>query len=356
MHIRLPQYSGKDYGVLAIVILPITLLINSFIFGSRYYTEGALLVPATLITAALLALDFLLCGFIAAALKKRMPRGAQTPRRLFYMILCFVALSGLFLMTGFRGYESVAAFRYRFSLNGFIWAYVCMAIINIFLTLLMEGIHRYNHWRDNLQETEQIKKAVTQSQLLGLKSQVAPHFLFNSLNTLSSLIAEDEREAEAFLNEMTKVYRYMLRGGDEQLVPLHTELRFIDAYLHLLNRRFGPSLQVALHITEGDRQKLVPHLSLQVIIENAFSQNSMTKANPLCITIASGRHNELQVCNSRQPKMISNVIDFEAGLDNLVTKYRLLNGAEVQIHEDENQRCIFLPLIENTEAVYESHA
>ncbi len=356
MHIRLPQYSGKDYVVLAIVILPLTLIINSFIFGSRYFTEGAVFLPATPVTAFLLAFDFLLCGYIAAAMKKRMPRGAQTPLRLLYMILCFVALSGLFLMIAFSGYESIGAFRYRFQLNGFVWAYVSMAIVNIFLTLLIEGIHRYNHWRDNLQETEQIKKAVTQSQLLGLKSQVNPHFLFNSLNTLSSLIEENEKEAEHFLNEMTKVYRYMLRGDDEQLVPLQTELRFIDAYLHLLNKRFGSSLQVTLQIAEKDKQKLVPHLSLQVIIENAFSQNSMTKTEPLFIKISSGKENELLVCNSRQPKMISNVIDFEAGLDNLVTKYRLLNSAEVLIRDEEAQRCIFLPLIENTAATHENYA
>jgi two-component system, LytTR family, sensor kinase len=355
MHRRLPQYSGKDYVVLAIILLPITVLVNSFVFGSRYFTEGPVLVQATLITAALFALEFLMCGAIAAAMKKRWPRGTQTPRRLFYMILCFVALSGLFLMIVFNIYEGFAAFRYRFSLNGFVWSYVCMAIINIFLTLLIEGIHRYNHWRDNLKETEQIKKAVTQSQLLGLKSQVNPHFLFNSLNTLSSLIEENEKEAEDFLNEMTKVYRYMLRGGDEQLVPLHTELRFIDSYLHLLNRRFGSSLQVTLDIAEADKQKLVPHLSLQVIIENAFSQNSMSKAEPLFIKISSGKGNKLQVSNSRQPKMISNVIDFEAGLDNLVTKYRLLNSAEVLIRDEEKQRCIILPLIENTEAIYESY-
>ncbi len=356
MSIRLPRYSGKEYVVLAIVILPLTLAINSFVFGSRYYTESAVFLPATLLTASLLTIDFLICDFIAGTLKKRMPRGAQTPRRLFYMILCFVGLSGIFLMVVFNGYESFPGFRYSFSLNGFIWAYVCMAIINIFLTLLIEGIQRYNHWRDNLEETEQIKKAVTQSRLLGLKSQVNPHFLFNSLNTLSSLIEEDEREAEAFLNEMTKVYRYMLRGGDEQLVPLHTELKFIDSYLHLLNRRFGPSLQVTLEIAEKDKQKLVPPLSLQVIIENAFSQNSMTKAAPLYIKIASNNGTELLVCNSRQPKMISNVIDFEAGLDNLVTKYRLLNSAQVLIHDEEAQRCIFLPLIENKEATHESYA
>lgn len=340
--------------MLAVVILPLTLLINSFIFGGRYFKHGSIFIYATLFTAILFALDFVVCGYIAQLLKKKMPRGVQAPRRLFYMILFFVALSGLFLTVAFKGYEAISYFGYRFSLNGFVWAYVCMAIMNIFLTLLMEGIHRYNHWRDNLQETEQIKKAVTQSRLLGLKSQVNPHFLFNSLNTLSSLIEEDEEGAEAFLNEMTKVYRYMLRSGGDQLVPLHTELKFIGSYLYLLHQRFGASLQVALEINEKDKQKLVQPLSLQVIIENAFSQNSMTRAEPLFIEIASHRENELLVCNSRQPKAIGNAIDFEAGLDNLVTKYRLLNAVEVTIKDEEKRRCIFLPLIENKEVCHES--
>lgn len=354
MKIRLPQYSGKDYLVLAIVILPVTLAINSLIFGARYFTESHIFFPTTLLSALLFAFGFILCGFIAEGMKKRMPRGAQTPRRLFFMILFFVALSGVMLLVAFNGYELFPSFRYTFNLNGFVWAYVCMSIINIFLTLLIEGIHRYNHWRDNLQETEQLKKAVMQSQLLGLKSQVNPHFLFNSLNTLSSLIEENEAEAEAFLNEMTKVYRYMLRGDDEQLVTLRTELRFIESYLHLLNKRFGSSLQVTLDIAHADLGRMVPPLSLQVIIENAFSQNSMTRSAPLLINISSQDGERLLVCNSRQPKMVGNVIDFEAGLDNLVTKYRLLNSSEVVIHDEDNQRCIYLPLIENKEALYEN--
>lgn len=350
---RLPQYSGKDYLVLAIVILPITLAINSLIFGSRYFMHAGIFIPATIFTGIWFSLEFVLCGIIAESLKKRMPRGADTPRRLFYMILAFVAMSGLFLFIAFNGYEAFTNFQYSFNLNGFVWAYVFMSIMNIFLTLLIEGIHRYNSWRDNLKETEQLRKAIMQSQLLGLKSQVNPHFLFNSLNTLSSLIEEDEVAAESFLNEMTKVYRYMLRGDDEQLVTLRTELRFIESYLFLLNKRFGSSLQVALEIADSDLDKMVTPLSLQVIIENAFSQNSMTRTEPLHICIQSQDGNQLLVCNSRQPKMVSNVIDFEAGLDNLVTKYRLLNSTEVVIRDEAKQRCIYLPLIENKEVLYE---
>lgn len=348
MRVPLPQYSGKDYLVLAAVILPFTLSLNSIIFGSRYFTEWTIFFPVTVLTGFLLSLDFIACGAIALLLKRRMPREEQTTRRLFLMIFCFVDLSGIFLLTVFHGYELFPAFNYSFNEKGFIWAYVCMAIINIFLTLLMEGIARYNNWRENLKETEEIKKTFTQSQLLGLKSQVNPHFLFNSLNTLSSLISENEREAEVFLNEMSKVYRYMLRGDDEQLVPLQTELKFVASYTHLLDKRFGQSLQVQTNIKDEDLPKLLPPLSLQVLIENAFSQNRMTKTEPLVIRIASGGNNGLLVQNNRQPKMINDVLDIESGLDNLVAKYRLLSDAAVMIDDSETGRSIYLPLLQKT--------
>ena len=345
MKIRLPQYSGKDYLVLTIVILPLTIALNSIIFGSRYFT-GNIFLLATVLTALIFSIDFTICGALALLLKRRMPDEEQTPRRLFLMIVCFVALSGLFLLTVFHGYETLPSFNYTFNEKGFIWAYVSMAIINIFLTLLIEGIYRYNNWRENLKETEQIKKAFTQSQLLGLKSQVNPHFLFNSLNTLSSLISEDEKDAEVFLNEMSKVYRYMLRGDDEQLVPLQTEIKFVNSYIHLLDKRFGKSLQVRMDIQDDDNEKLIPPLSLPVLIENAFTQNTMSKSDPLVIHIRSNG-NEVLVRNTRKPKAISSDMDVESGLDNLVMKYRLLNDATVTIKDDEIQRSIFLPLIDN---------
>lgn len=343
---KLPQYSGKDYLVLGIVLGPVTLAVNSFIFGSRYFSDGAIFMPATLITALLFCFQFTLCGAIAMMLKRRMPDERETPRRLFLMITTFVGLSGVVLLTLFNGYELFPTFHYRFNESGFIWAYGSMAILNIFLTLLMEGISRYNTWRDNLVETEQMKKTFTQSQLLGLKSQVNPHFLFNSLNTLSSLIAEDEKEAEKFLNEMSKVYRYMLGVDEDQLVTLQTELRFIESYKYLLSKRYGQSLQVSFDIDPADEQKLVPPLSLQVLIENAFTQNIMSKDCPLRISIKSDGRNCLSVCNNRRPKTVCESIDLESGLDNLVAKYQLLNALHVEIRDEVQERSITLPLIE----------
>ncbi len=346
MKFRLPQYSGKDYLVLAIVVLPFTLALNSIVLKGRYFTESTVFFTASAVTGFLFSVYFVLCGAVSMVLKKRIPDDMQSSKRLYAMIICIVAMSGIFLLTVFHGFELIPSLNYTFNEKSFIWAYVSMAIINIFLTLVIEGIYRYNNWRENMQETEKLKKAFTQSQLLGLKSQVNPHFLFNSLNTLSSLITEDEKEAETFLNEMSKVYRYMLRGDDEQLVPLQTELKFIQSYRHLLDKRFGNSLQVQMNVKEEDKEKLLPPLSLQVLIENAFTQNSMSKTDPLMITICSNGK-EILVRNNRKPKIISNDMDIESGLDNLVTKYRLLNAANVTIKDEEKQRSIFLPLIEN---------
>jgi LytS/YehU family sensor histidine kinase len=192
---------------------------------------------------------------------------------------------------------------------------------------------------------EQLKKTYRQGRLQGLKSQVNPHFLFNSLNSLSSLISEDEEQAEKFLDEMSKVYRYMLRNDEEQLVTLDTELKFVASYIYLLKARYGEGLQVQVDIEDADREKVLPPLSLQTIIENAITQNTISKSCPLKIGISAKGNGSLDVINTLQPKQITESFDAEAGLDNLVSKYEFLNDEKVVINETTNQRLIQLPLL-----------
>ena len=200
-----------------------------------------------------------------------------------------------------------------------------------------------------MQETEELKKAVMQSQLLGLKSQVNPHFLFNCLNSLSSLINESPDEAETFLNEMSKVYRYMLRNDEDFLVPLEKELQFIQSYYALLRARYGEGIELSINVNEKDKEYLLPPLSLQVILENAFSQNTTQKTSPLKIQINSNNKGDIIIKNNVQPKVITDAFDYEAGLDNLVSRYRLLNREQVVITDKQNERTIKLPLIKSEE-------
>ena len=130
------------------------------------------------------------------------------------------------------------------------------------ITFINEGMANWENWKNSLSESEKLKNAYQRSKLLGLKGQINPHFLFNCFNTLSGLIQENEEEAEKFLDEMTKVHRYLLRGDDEYLVPLADEMKFAAAYLYLTKARFGNAI-----VTEVNVPKSILHLSLIHISE-----------------------------------------------------------------------------------------
>jgi sensor histidine kinase YesM len=348
MKIQLPQYNGKDNLVMLIIIVPFAILLNSIIFGPPYFSNWKMFAVATPITALAGSIDFILCGLIAVTLKKRFPYEQQLMKRLGLMIFTFLIISGLYLYSLFMGYEQIGFFNYRFNESGFVWSYFALGIVNIFLTFLMEGIARYKDWKESWKETQKINANYKQSQLQGLKSQVNPHFLFNSLNSLSSLIQDDEEKAEKFLDEMSRVYRYMLRNDEEQLVTLATELKFTDSYMHVLKARYGDGLHLQVAVPETDRGKLIAPLTLQVIIENAFSLNIISKSNPLNILVASNG-SSLQVSNTIQPKTVSDAMDFEAGLDNLIKKYELMNMPVAVSDSSKEQRVISIPLITQKE-------
>jgi LytS/YehU family sensor histidine kinase len=226
-----------------------------------------------------------------------------------------------------------------------------MGIINVFLTFLHEGIARYENWRANLTETEAVKKVYRQSRLMGLKSQVNPHFLFNSLNSLSCLIQDDQEKGEKFLDEMTKVYRYMLQNDEEQFVTLDTELKFIQSYLYLLRVRHCNALNIIIDVTEEDRQRLLPPLALQTIVENILSQNAITREQPLDISIYTEVDGAIAIGNNVQPRTVPENPDAEKGLDNLVRKYELLNQPPVTILGNSTERIVRLPLVTRKEEV-----
>jgi sensor histidine kinase YesM len=353
MRIKLPRYTSRDYLILGIVILPITLIINSVILGSHYYSGWKAFLSTTALTALAFTIHFTLCGAVAVLLKKRLPKESQVSVRLTLMIITFILLTGLFLYVLFRGYESLPFLDYSFNEPGFIWAYMGMAIVNVFLTLLFEGIARYESWKNNLKETEALKKVYRQGRLIGLKSQVNPHFLFNSLNSLSCLIQEDQQKGERFLDEMSKVYRYMLHNDEETLVPLATELNFLHSYVHLLTARHNEGLKITVEVTGEAAEKWLPPLTLQTIIENIVAQNSICKECPLEIAVFTDDDNSIAIRHNLTPKLFTEYQEpvTDPGLDNLIKKYRLLNQRDVSIEQRDNLRVIRLPLIENKEEV-----
>jgi LytS/YehU family sensor histidine kinase len=282
-------------------------------------------------------------------MKKRFPEERDTGKRLLMTISIFLIMTATVLFLLFGAYENLALNSSGFNEKGIVWAYLSVGIVNIFLTFLFEGIARFDQWKLNFEETEELRKTYQRSQLQGLRNQVNPHFLFNCLNSLSSLIADDSDQAESFLNEMSKVYRYLLQSDTDQLVPLQTELNFLESYLYLLDVRFGQGMQVILNISESNLSKYLPPLALQALIEIAFIQNIVSKSSPLKINISSTDCNCLSVHNNLQPKINDSDTNELAGLQDLIRKYELLNRRPVIIDESEHERRVLIPLLDYTE-------
>jgi LytS/YehU family sensor histidine kinase len=259
-------------------------------------------------------------------------------------IMLFILITGLIVTLLFWGYDAVGFPGGTFKTGNYQIALAIGSVMNIFITVLHEGVARFEKWKAVLVETEQLKKEYMQSQLLSLKSQINPHFLFNSLNTLSSLINDDdETKAEAFLDELSKVFRYLLRTNEEELVPLQTELEFIRSYFFVLKTRYGRSIELHTNVSETAAEKYLPPLTLQMLLDDVFNSNAGTKDQPTVIQITD-TGSGLEIRNTIHKKITE-----EAGpsgnLENVSNKFWLLCQRKVEVIENEVGRVITIPLI-----------
>ncbi len=203
--------------------------------------------------------------------------------------------------------------------------------------LRLEAFHR---------RTEQLENENLQAQLAALKNQVNPHFLFNSLSILSSLVHTDADLAEQFVEQLARAYRYTLEQKDHDLVPLGTELEFIKAYTFLLKIRFEDKFDVLLDISAAAQQSYrVAPLTLQLLVENAVKHNQMSNQHPLCVSIGI-EGDELVVRNTlqRRPALLT-AASTSVGLPNILNRYRLLTPRPVWAGEVGPQFVVRLPLL-----------
>ena len=341
------QYTSKDTQILFAVLIPMTVLLNYVLFGNRYFGELQVLILGSIITFVILGISWMAHGWVAVTLRNRLPLEEETNKRLFIAICLFSLMTGITLTLVFWGYDYISLFGYTLDEKKFTGAYIVGFVANIFVTLLHEGVYRFEKWKATLVETEQLKKEYLQSQLIGLKNQMKPHFLFNSLNSLSSLIHESPQDAEKFLDEMSKVYRYLLRNNEEQLVKLKDELAFLKSYFSILKARHGDGIRLEINVWEDQLDLLIPPLTLQMIAEDAFNYNTTGKNAPLYIEIGSSDNNELIISNNRQ-KRVMNESEFDkSGMDNIISKYKLLSTRHIKFNGDDDYNRVTVPLFSN---------
>jgi PAS domain S-box-containing protein len=189
-----------------------------------------------------------------------------------------------------------------------------------------------------------LQKENLQSQFDVLKQQVNPHFLFNSLNVLTSLIKLEPDLAEKFSEQLSKVYRYVLENKDNELVDLNTELNFLDAYIFLLNIRFVDKLRVNINIPEDRRSDQIIPLAMQLLIENAIKHNIMSKSEPLTIDVFIDADNFLNIVNNLQERP-SQLVSTGVGLKNIQNRYLLLNNTEPIFEKTKTHFIAKVPLV-----------
>ncbi len=183
-----------------------------------------------------------------------------------------------------------------------------------------------------------------QSQLDTLRNQVNPHFLFNSLNTLSSIIHDEPDLAVDFVQKLSKVYRYILEIREKDLIQLEDELKCIEAYKFLLKIRFGDNFSYEHNIEKENLKLFLAPLSLQILMENAIKHNIISKKKPLKIKLSMTEEGDLLVQNNLQKKQLA-VSSTKMGLQNIKSRYQMLTRKEVQVWEDENSFNVIIPLI-----------
>lgn len=189
-----------------------------------------------------------------------------------------------------------------------------------------------------------LQKENLQTQYDVLKQQVNPHFLFNSLNVLTSLIKLEPDLAEKFSEQLSKVYRYVLENKDNELVDLNTELNFLDAYIFLLNIRFIDKLKVNINIPENRRSDKIIPLAMQLLIENAIKHNTMSKSQPLLIDIYIDIDNHLVIINNLQERP-SQLVSTGIGLKNIQNRYQLLNNTTPVFEKLTDRFIAKIPLV-----------
>ncbi|WP_338876219.1 histidine kinase [Spirosoma sp. SC4-14] len=207
------------------------------------------------------------------------------------------------------------------------------------------------------QTLQQLQHEVAEMQMRALQAQLSPHFLFNSLNSLSSLIADNPPKAERFVDELSNVYRYLLQASDHELIPLARELTFIGSYYHLLKTRYGQAIDLEISVDQTYQKSLLPPITLQLLVENAVKHNVVSVKAPLLIKIFTDNEGFLIVRNNLQRKQVNRLLSTKKGLQNINRKYQLLNQPTIDIAERDHSFDVIVPLIpEASPVVFQSTA
>uniref|UniRef100_UPI00404B5054 sensor histidine kinase n=2 Tax=Flavobacterium sp. TaxID=239 RepID=UPI00404B5054 len=211
----------------------------------------------------------------------------------------------------------------------------------VLLLIISKTIFLIEKSKQDAVEKEVLKQKSLQNELDALKSQINPHFLFNSLNTLSLLVREDQNAAVKFINKLSFLFRYILQSQDQSLVTVEEELKVLDSYVHLIKQRYQENFNISININSQMLKSKIPILALQVLVENAVKHNEISIKKPLYMEFYS--ENNWIVAKNVLQKRIGNIESTNTGLKNLNTRVKIHMDDEIKIEKNETHFTVKIP-------------
>jgi two-component system LytT family sensor kinase len=219
-----------------------------------------------------------------------------------------------------------------------------LLIISLFIYEIAYGwFYSFRYYAHTQVERLRLERWQLELQFESLKNQISPHFLFNCLNTISSLLYKDVALTEEFIRRMADTFQYVLKNHKQKFVTLKEEIDFVKSYHYLVRVRFEDNFKLEVNIAKHLLSSPMPPLTLQLLVENAVKHNKVSKDNPITVTIASSEQNRLTVTNTKTDAVV-NRPGFSIGLENIKKRYAFFTKEPIVI-KNEEEFSVQLPVL-----------
>lgn len=282
--------------------------------------------------------------FIFMMFRRMFPEIRQTAKRLiitYIVVFIWMSIGGIpvKLLIGFIDFNFEAIL---LACQEYLRMNIIIAII---VGTIYETVFFFQKWKDSIRQNEELKNQQIRTQFEVLQNQMSPHFLFNSLNTLTTLIAENQSIAIDFTQKLSEVYRYILQNKERELVLMQEEVEFAKSYLFLLRMRYPDNLSASFKIDKRYESMSIAPLTLQMLIENAIKHNVVSKAHPLHIDIYVENGKSIVVKNNLQKKQAIEK-STKTGLTNIMKRYEFLGNRQIEIITSAKNYMVAVPMID----------
>lgn len=338
-----PAFFSKYEWWYHLAMMPVCLALgNYYLLGERYFVHLPTFLTASAVGAVLYWFSVVVLTFVIRRTAGSASEG-NIMQQMLHMLWKLGTATTLLTVFDVWIYSRVPALQVPF--DGYtLWPVVLVGLLGAaFICALLGLFYALQQWKNDQADDEKLARESLEIEFDALKGQVNPHFLFNSLNTLSSLIYADPAQAEDFVEDLARIYRYMLQGGRTELVPLQSELSFLEMYVRLLKVRYQGALVV--HLPDRCPSDLtIPPLVLQMLVDNAVQYNVLSAARPLTITVSLTDERAIRITNNVQMRHRT-IGATGTGLRGLGIRLLAFTSRKMQIQEQGDTFSVVIPLL-----------